>query len=61
MDGKRVPPGEVFMEHEKVQKIMTDSPFYLSDDDELHVMYFRRMLELAMVCGRWTGGMALES
>ena len=54
---KPVENPSVFM-NRKMKKYIKIYPLYLDHNNEEHILMFRRVLEIAMSQGRWTGFMA---
>lgn len=53
MDSKEISVD--FTQNSKVVKLMSMTPILISDDNENHIVVFKRMLELMMSQGRWMG------
>jgi len=47
--------------HDKIKKYTDKSPLYLSYDNEMQVLQFRRIIEACLCVGRWNGFMPLIS
>jgi len=47
-----------FLDSAKVRKLLNMCPVLLEYTDERHVLVFRRLLEIALTQGRWTGVMS---
>jgi hypothetical protein len=46
-----------FLSDVEIRKIITKSPLFLDAEDEAHVSNFRRILEISLSQGRWSGEM----
>lgn len=46
-----------FMADGKVRKLVKKCPLFLDAEDETHVLVFRKILEVSLSQGRWSGEM----
>lgn len=46
-----------FLSDPKIGKLLKKSPLFLDAEDEMHVSMFRKILELSLSQGRWSGAM----
>lgn len=44
-----------FLSDPKIGKLLKKSPLFLDAEDEMHVSMFRKILELSLSQGRWSG------
>lgn len=54
-------PEPNFVTDDKVKKWLVNCPLFLTEEDELEVLCFRRILEHSLSQGRWAGEMSLPS
>jgi hypothetical protein len=47
-----------FLFNTKINSFVKKCPLFLDADDEFHVLMFRRILELSLSQGRWSGEMS---
>lgn len=58
MLGKEVKKdGSDFLSNNSVYNLLMKSPLYLDAEDEMHLLTFRKILEISMSQGRWSGAM----
>lgn len=44
-----------FLANKTINKLINKSPLFLDADDEMHVLAFRKIIEISLSQGRWWG------
>lgn len=52
---------ENFLHHPKTQKLLKSVPLFLNNNEAVHIFIFRKILEMALTQGRWSGRVPMIS
>lgn len=50
-----------FLSNKNVHYLVNKSPLFMDEEEESHVLIFRKILEISMSQGRWSGDMPVLS